>query len=82
MWKEDKLQKGVPVDADAMKQTALRRYRHIKEMEPGTPSELKKSMNFLQVQAEWQVLKRHTYHNIKIKEEPASADESAVKESP
>ncbi|XP_053968450.1 tigger transposable element-derived protein 1-like [Anastrepha ludens] len=41
MWIEDKSQKRIPVDGIAIKQTALRIYKRIKEVEPGTSSQSK-----------------------------------------
>ncbi|XP_054746234.1 jerky protein homolog-like [Anastrepha obliqua] len=78
MWIEDKSQKRIPVDGIAIMQTALRIYKRIKEVEPGTSSQSKQP----EFSASTGFLKRHALHNVKIKGETASADELAAKKFP
>ncbi|XP_054745872.1 tigger transposable element-derived protein 1-like [Anastrepha obliqua] len=82
MWIEDKSQKRIPVDGIAIKQTALRIYKRIKEVEPGTSSQSKQPE--FSASTGWMTgfLKRHALHNVKIKGETASADELAAKKFP
>lgn len=82
IWIEDKSQKRIPVDGMTIKQTALRIYKHIKEIEPSTSSQSKQPE--FSASTGWMTgfLKRHALHNIKIKGETASADELAAKEFP
>ncbi|XP_017761075.1 PREDICTED: tigger transposable element-derived protein 1-like [Eufriesea mexicana] len=46
IWIEDKSQKRVSVDGNAINRTAFRMYTQIKEMEPGTSSELNEKYEF------------------------------------
>ncbi|XP_053969040.1 tigger transposable element-derived protein 1-like [Anastrepha ludens] len=82
MWIEDKSQKRITVDGIAIKQTALRIYKRIKEVEPGTSSQSKQPE--FSASTGWMTgfLKRHALHNVKIKGETASADELAAKKFP
>uniref|UniRef100_A0A1A9VDM3 DDE-1 domain-containing protein n=1 Tax=Glossina austeni TaxID=7395 RepID=A0A1A9VDM3_GLOAU len=50
MWIEDKSQKRIPVDGIAIKQTALRLYKCLKEVKPSHLSQ--NNLNLLQVQGE------------------------------
>ncbi|XP_039962466.1 tigger transposable element-derived protein 1-like [Bactrocera tryoni] len=82
IWIEDKSQKRIPVDRLAIKQTALRIYKRIQEIDPDTSSQSKQ--HAFSASTGWMTgfLKRHALHNIKIKGETASADELAAKEFP
>ncbi|XP_054746093.1 tigger transposable element-derived protein 1-like [Anastrepha obliqua] len=82
MWIEDKSQKRIPIDGIAIKQTALRIYKRIKEVEPGTSSQSKQPE--FSASTGWMTgfFKRHALHNVKIKGETASADELAAKKFP
>lgn len=60
MWIEEKLQKTVPVDWNAMKPTELKMYQQIQGMQPDPSAQLSKIMSIMQVQVGWQVFLKGT----------------------
>nr|XP_022910254.1 tigger transposable element-derived protein 1-like [Onthophagus taurus] len=83
IWMEDMSQKRIPVDGNNIKQMALKIYNQIKEAEPQTSGEKRRKFEF-SASTGWMngFLQRHALHNIKIKDEIASADDVAAKEFP
>lgn len=83
IWIEEKSQKRVPVDGNAIKQTALKMYKQIQLLEPGSSSQLNRKYEF-SASTGWMTgfLKRQALHNIKIKGETASADDLAAEKFP
>ena len=83
MWMEDMSQKRVAIDGNVIKQTAIRLYNKIKEKGPGTSSRVDKKFEF-SASTGWmtEFLKRYAFHNIKIKGETVSADESEARKFP
>jgi hypothetical protein len=83
VWIEDLIQKKIPVDGQIIKEKALRIYERLQELEPSTSLQAIKQVTFNASEG-WLkgFLKRHAFHNLKIKGEVASADEKAAKSYP
>lgn len=83
VWMEDLLQKKIPIGRNIIKEKALRIYERLQELEPSTSLQTAKKLIFNASEG-WLTgfIKRHSFHNVKIKGEVASADENAAKSYP
>ncbi|GFU08980.1 metalloendopeptidase OMA1, mitochondrial [Trichonephila clavipes] len=79
IWIEDLTQKRIPLDGHLIKMKALKFYKELKESEPSTSS--RESNPQFSASTGWLTgfIKRHSFHNLKIKGEVASADEEAAR---
>nr|XP_022902385.1 tigger transposable element-derived protein 1-like [Onthophagus taurus] len=75
--------KRIPIDGKHIKEKALRIYNQLQELEPPTSLQATKKLA-LNASEGWLTgfIKRHAFHNVKIKGEVASADENAAKTFP
>ncbi|UYV82210.1 hypothetical protein LAZ67_21001340 [Cordylochernes scorpioides] len=82
IWIEDLTQKIIPLDGHLIKMKALKFYKELKESEPSTSS--RESNPQFSASTGWLTgfIKRHSFHNLKIKGEVASADEEAARKYP
>ncbi|GFX69760.1 tigger transposable element-derived protein 1 [Trichonephila clavipes] len=82
IWIEDLTQKRIPLDGHLIKMKALKFYKELKESEPSTSS--RESNPQFSASTGWLTgfIKRHSFHNLKIKGEVASADEEAARKYP
>ncbi|UYV62285.1 K02A2.6-like, partial [Cordylochernes scorpioides] len=82
IWIEDLTQKRIPLDGHLIKMKALKFYKELKESEPSTSS--RESNPQFSASTGWLTgfIKRHSFHNLKIKGEVASADEEAARKNP
>ncbi|UYV85013.1 hypothetical protein LAZ67_X004252 [Cordylochernes scorpioides] len=82
IWIEDLTQKRIPLDGHLIKMKALKFYKELKESEPSTSS--RESNSQFSASTGWLTgfIKRHSFHNLKIKGEVASADEEAARKYP
>ncbi|XP_071052596.1 tigger transposable element-derived protein 1-like [Onthophagus taurus] len=82
-WIEDLQSKRILIDGKHTKEKALRIYNQLQELEPSTSLQATKKLAF-NANEGWLTgfIKRHAFHNVKIKEEVASADENAAKTIP
>ncbi|UYV66939.1 hypothetical protein LAZ67_4003389 [Cordylochernes scorpioides] len=82
IWIEDLTQKRIPLDGHLIKMKALKFYKELKESEPSTSS--RESNPQFSASTGWLTgfIKRHSFHNLKIKGKVASADEEAARKYP
>ncbi|GFX39838.1 tigger transposable element-derived protein 1 [Trichonephila clavipes] len=82
IWIEDLTQKRIPLDGHLIKMKALKFYKELKESEPSTSS--RESNPQFSASTGWLTgfIERHSFHNLKIKGEVASADEEAARKYP
>ncbi|UYV68894.1 hypothetical protein LAZ67_6001509 [Cordylochernes scorpioides] len=82
IWIEDLTQKRIPLDGHLIKMKALKFYKELKESEASTSS--RESNPQFSASTGWLTgfIKRHSFHNLKIKGEVASADEEAARKYP
>ncbi|UYV63240.1 EPM2AIP1 [Cordylochernes scorpioides] len=82
IWIEDLTQKRIPLDGHLIKMKALKFYKELKESEPSTSS--RESNPQFSASTGWLTgfIKIHSFHNLKIKGEVASADEEAARKYP
>ncbi|UYV61603.1 hypothetical protein LAZ67_1005513 [Cordylochernes scorpioides] len=82
IWIEDLTQKRIPLDGHLIKMKALKFYKELKESEPSTSS--RESNPQFSASTGWLTgfIKSHSFHNLKIKGEVASADEEAARKYP
>ncbi|XP_067136827.1 tigger transposable element-derived protein 1-like [Centruroides vittatus] len=80
LWIQDFTEKRIPIDGELIKEKAIRFYNQLKDLEPSCSSSHTESRKFSASNG-WLVgfLRRHALHNLKIKGEAASADETAAK---
>ena len=79
IWIEDLTQKRIPIDGNLIKQKALKFHRQLKESDISTSS-CGRNQQFT-ASTGWLTgfIKRHSFHNLRIKGEVASADEEAAR---
>ncbi|UYV61950.1 hypothetical protein LAZ67_1007149 [Cordylochernes scorpioides] len=82
IWIEDLTQKRITLDGHLIKMKALKFYKELKESEPSTSS--RESNPQFSASIGWLTgfIKIHSFHNLKIKGEVASADEEAARKYP
>ncbi|GFR15032.1 tigger transposable element-derived protein 1 [Trichonephila clavata] len=80
LWIQELTQKRIPIDGELIKEKAIRFYNQVKDLEPSCSSSHIGSPKFSASNG-WLAgfLQRHALHNLKIKGEAASADETAAK---
>jgi len=80
LWIQELTQKRIPIDGELLKEKAIQFYNQLKYVEPSCSLSHIERLKFSASNG-WLVgfLQRHALHNLKIKGETASADETAAK---